>query len=275
MEPITRRTGDAQTDIPLIRAYVDRLMTISGRLLHSPIKYNEIEDHLGFMILAYVSKQTEHLQSVRVLVDAGRDRDSLLIARTMTEGHALLFWAANEPDRVPLLWRAYAWVADWRTMRENEKQGITSDLQQKARIEENLLKYDSWYLSPTTKGRIKKGKTRPADPYDYKWYDSDLASIFDKVEGHSLYDFIYRPGSDWMHWNIKPIAQAIQRGDATVSYSETDPKSAITSLLVGFQALYESLMLLVNHFAEQFGPNLTNDLTELYKAYTEQPAPTS
>src|SRR5688572_6731156 len=116
-------TIDATADIPKLRDFVDRVLALADRPLRSLIRYDHEDDHLGFMLLTYVSKQCEHLQSIRVLVDAGRDRDALLIVRTMVEGHALLFWAAREPERLPLLWKAFAFVADWRTMRETQANG--------------------------------------------------------------------------------------------------------------------------------------------------------
>jgi hypothetical protein len=101
----------AANDIRILRAFAERLLQLVEEITKPPLPYDE-DDHLGFMTLCFVSKQVEHLRSICVLVDAGRDRDAGLLARPMVEGLGLLLWAARQPCIRPLQWRGLAWV-EW------------------------------------------------------------------------------------------------------------------------------------------------------------------
>src|SRR5882672_4123436 len=77
------------------------------------IRYRE-QDHLAFMALCFLSKQIDHAKSIIALVPG---RDTILIARSMIEGLCQLLWAAKAPNVLPLQWRTFAYVHDWRIMR--------------------------------------------------------------------------------------------------------------------------------------------------------------
>ena len=73
------------------------------------------DDHLGFMALCFLVRQTNHIQSIVKLIP---NRDSILIARSMVEGLYQLLWAAQEPTKRPLKWRVFAYVHDWRLLQK-------------------------------------------------------------------------------------------------------------------------------------------------------------
>src|SRR3989339_687799 len=92
----------SERDIPTLRLFVDRLFLLANEAMHTHICYDEA-DHLAFMSLSFVSKQIDHLKTIRILVDMGQHKDAELIARSMIEGLFLLLWAARDPSTRPLL----------------------------------------------------------------------------------------------------------------------------------------------------------------------------
>ena len=66
------------------------------------------------MYLHFLSKQITHMDSILLLKDS---RDSLLIARSMLEGLVLLMWTAGESKERAKLWKSYAYVVDYKTIK--------------------------------------------------------------------------------------------------------------------------------------------------------------
>ena len=108
------------------------------------------EDHLAFMTFCFFNKQIDHARSILRLMPS---RDSMLIARSMIEGLAQLLWAAKEPDVLPLKWRTYAWVHDWRRMKERVAAGEVIDANQRAQIEESNTQIWRTVHSKSTPGK--------------------------------------------------------------------------------------------------------------------------
>jgi hypothetical protein len=132
----------AQRDLPRLRRSVKELLALAHEITEN-VAYSE-KDHLAFMALCFLSKQIDHTQSVLALIPS---RDVILIARSMIEGLCQLLWAAQEPDRLPLQWRAFAWVHDWRVMQAKNATGEAINPEQRAAIENALDLYGDQFLT--------------------------------------------------------------------------------------------------------------------------------
>jgi|SRR5581483_1022231 len=255
----------SERDIPMLRSFVDRLLSLAHEIFQSPIRYNE-SDHLGFMSLCFVSAQIEHLTSIVTLVEAGQHKDAGLIARSMIEGMCLLVWAAREPLSRPLLWRSYALVQDFQLLGEKEKAGEKVDPSQKSDIMKQLEIYGENFFTKKAEKAKRKGLPMPQDPYRENWSGKKIREVCGEVQGVLLYDKIYREVSQWIHWTPRGLGSTIHREDDWVRYSHQSAKTAATALRSGFQALIESLTLLDNHLKLGF----TNRLRELEDEYIKR-----
>ena len=72
----------------------DDLEALAKEVFAKRIPYDP-KDAASVMVLSFVTKQREHLRSVRLLLNAKQHRDAHLIARTMIEGMGRLLWAFN------------------------------------------------------------------------------------------------------------------------------------------------------------------------------------
>jgi hypothetical protein len=255
---VSQRSFDAEADAPMLRDFVDRLMTITEETFEPRISVDFETDDLGVMALAFTSKQYDHLWSILVLLDAGKDRDAGLIVRTMAEGMALLLWAAQDPQTRPGLWRGYAHVADWRLMRANDLSGQPVDPALRAQVDTYLQAHGAQYHKPYAIQRQVAGLPLPDDPYRREWYNVDIASVFRAVRGEPLYERIYREMSDWVHWGIDPIGRSLTFEQERIWYSEREPYWAATALAAGFQSLYQSLSFLNDYLHLQIGDRLSS-----------------
>ena len=181
-------------DIPILHALAERLLQLAGEITKPPLPYDE-DDHLGFMTLSFVSKQMEHLRSICILVDAGRDRDAGLIARVMVEGLGLLLWAARQPATRPLQWRGYAWVVDWRLVRQMEQSGVQIDPSRMSQIDRQLKTLGSIMFSTKAQKAHQAGNSLPTDPCR-RWRDLKTHDVLTEVAGERLYETIYRDTSE-------------------------------------------------------------------------------
>src|SRR6266508_3533410 len=154
----------AQRDLPGLCQWVNRLLALANEILPN-IRYSE-EDHLGFMALCFLSKQIDHLQSIVTLIPS---RDAILVARSMIEGLCQLLWATKEPTTLPLQWRVFAWVHDWRLMQTEIAQGRPVAPERRTAIEEALQKYGDQFLTKQARVARKQGTPLPLDPYHDNW----------------------------------------------------------------------------------------------------------
>lgn len=121
----THKSNKPARDLPRLLQFADDLISLTEELLAGTIHYSE-EDHLAFMGLLFVSQQLQLLKSIRVLVAHDLGASAGLIARAMLEGMCLLLWCGRHPESRPLEWRAYAYIKDFRLMRQQEARGKPS-----------------------------------------------------------------------------------------------------------------------------------------------------
>src|SRR3954467_1280709 len=105
--------------LPRLNELADLLETITHDVYEKRIAFTP-DNGADVMALSFVTKQHEHLRSVRTLITAGLHRDALLIAGTMIEGLGRLLWAFNEvPERTDL-WFWFGAILDWRQTLKNK-----------------------------------------------------------------------------------------------------------------------------------------------------------
>lgn len=249
----------AERDLLGLRQWVNRLLTLVNEILAN-IQYSE-EDHLGFMALCFLSKQIDHMQSIVFLIPS---RDAILVARSMIEGLCQLLWAAREPATLPLQWRAFAWVHDWRVMQAKMARGETVTPERRSAIENALQKYGDQFLTKKAKLARSQQTPLPPDPYHKDWRAGrQIRQIFESVEGEDLYRKLYEPFSDWQHWGAGGLGEAIARQGNRIVYSSLSSTDAATALAAAFQCLLQTIKVVDEHL----GFGLTPKISELWDEY--------
>ena len=250
--------------IPKLSGFVDLALALADEIMLSRIRYDESND-FSFMCLGFMSKQVEHIRSIRVLVDQRQYRDAELVARSAMEGFSLLFWAKENPSR-PSMWRNFIWVEDYRLMLKQEEAGEKIQAENKIQIEKQLKAKGDIYLTKKNRAKQKKDERLPRDPYRQNWHGSTLQKICNEVGTSLYYDAIYRGTSQWTHWTPSSIGRAIHRESGKVMYSGNAPDSGARALACGFQSLFQTLELMNAHLQLGF----TVSLEELADAYTKE-----
>jgi hypothetical protein len=245
----------AKRDLPALRQWVNRLLALAHEMiLH--VRYSE-EDHLGFMALCFLSKQIDHLKSIVTLTPS---RDAVLVARSMIEGLCQLLWAAADPATRPLQWRAFAWVHDWRVMQAKVAQGELVDPERRTAIENALRQYGDQFLTSKARQARDQGAPLPPDPYHDNWRcGRQMRQICEAVRGEDLYRRLYEPFSDWHHWGVRGLGEAIERQGNRVVYSSLSPADSAAALASGFRCLLQTVELTDRHL----GMGLASKVSEL------------
>jgi hypothetical protein len=197
------------------------------------------------MALNFAAKQSEHGRSVLILND---QMDAVLIARSMFEGLSQLLWASQAPDERPVRWRSFAFIRDWRTMREQEAAGIAIDPHRRAYIEDGVSQYGNAFLTPKAKQAIGQGDPLPRDPYMKNWYREREKDVFAAAGGQLAYDALYGPFSEWHHWRIGGFGALIKFDEQAGRFRMTPHSGQFTAsaLSSAFQCLWQTLVILAH-----------------------------
>ena len=260
--------GDPETDLPKLLKHVERMSILVNATLARRPEYEDT-DHYGFMLLAFFSKQGEHLQSASQLVSAGQHRDATIIARVMLEGLCLLFWCANEPEERPLQWRAYCLVSDWNLLQKRKADGEIIQPGVEENLRERLERHGFRYH---TKKARASGPDGLENPYEKTWMLDESGShiprgrIFEEIRGAALYP-VYEDFSQWIHWTPSGFSETISPTDSGMLYSTSAHAKGAQALAVAFQAVYQTAELVFSHFNFNSTPPLQDllkdDLSEL------------
>jgi len=233
----------AKRDLPALRQWVNRLLALANEMIRD-VRYSE-EDHLGFMALCFMSKQIDHLQSIATLIPS---RDAILVARSMIEGLCQLLWAAKDPATRPLKWRAFACVHDWRLMQRKTAEGKRIHPKRRTAIEDVLRKYGDQFLTRKAKETRDREAAMPPDPYHDNWRcGRQIRQICESVGGEDLYQGLYEPFSDWHHWGVGGLGEAIVRQQNRVTYSSLSLSDSAAALACGFQCLLQTIEFTERH----------------------------
>ncbi len=200
----------------------------------------EPSDDLGYMAWIFSCRQMDHLKSVGVLIQNGQHRDAALISRSMLEGLALVWW----PDG-PRVWRQYAFVSDWKKIRQIADP--SPEIQRRMKYtEEELAKAGTIFHSDKALKALAKGEQPPDDPYrpPYKWAGKSIPEIADLAGIKTEYEKFYRPFSAWLHWEVRSFIGPIdvQERENAIFYRSQDERNAIVALLSAYQSAAGTLI---------------------------------
>jgi hypothetical protein len=236
-----RTAEEAVVDIPILRSNLIALGKVSTNVFASSIK-TPARSHLRFMLIVFAAKQIEHANS---LLKLGDTVDTVLVARSMLEGLAQLLWAMKQPKRRPLMWRAFAYVLDWRLLQKQRSEGMAIDKETERRVMQNIQRHKRFFLTKEAKETIAKGKPLPTDPYVRRWYSESESNIFRDIGGGELLEKAYGPFSEWHHWRIAGFGRVLSfdEGTATFNISTSDPSQVAAALASGFQCLWQTMQL--------------------------------
>jgi len=207
------------------------------------------------MTIQFLYKQMHHAESLLSLVPR---RDAGLIARTMIEGLYQLLWASHAPEERARLWRSFSIIHDWRLIQARLKEGIPVDEEIIRRNSAGLREFGDLH-------RIKKPKPDSSDPYHKNWRGGVKLSDMAAIDGRELYDGPYAELSDWEHWGLSGIGEAISRENNRVTVSSNSDHVAGRSLLAAFQCLFQTLEVADAHLSL----NITDTIQTLGKDFKE------
>ena len=251
----------AETDQADLGVFVSEASSLCERLI-GEVSYDE-DDHLGFMILAFLCKLAEQAAAVQMLVQYDHGRDAELVARSMLETMASLIWAAQDPEDRAFRWRGFAYVEDFKLIQSQKSQGIPVDGAVEQGNRDFLRTNSTVFEDPKRAGK--------ANPYYADWKcGMRISGIFTAVGGRPLYTELYGPLSDWIHAGVKSIGDAISRNEKTIQWLPASASTNATALSVAFQSIAEVLRLATNHFRS----DLRSDLDDTVKRFQGRFRPT-
>lgn len=225
------------------REFLGRFSTSMEQRIVGPVKYQET-DHLGFMVLFFLSKQQTHARSILTLEGS---RDALLIARSMIEGLFLLLWAERSPADRALQWRGMSLVHDWRQLRAAREAGRSFDAAKWSETVERLQEHESLLLTSKAMAARARGEPLPADPYHRRWPPLPFKEVAKEVGSLVLYDGLYGHLAAYHHWEVAGLTGSLKRGENTVQYSGANPVDETTSLICAISCLSQTAQIANDH----------------------------
>ena len=105
-----------------------------------------LQEAVSALHAAFLEREAEHAQAVKVLVEAGATASAVLIARTMLEGAACLYWVrtGNDPEARATKWYEFAAAEALKALDEHEEatKNLTNiyDLKRRAREQQAAKK---------------------------------------------------------------------------------------------------------------------------------------
>lgn len=240
-------------EVPFLHDQVEKVLVLADQKSRS-ISIRE-DDDFGFMAIQFLYKQIQHAESLLSLVPR---RDAGLIARTMIDGLYQLLWTSHTSAERARRWRSYSIIHDWRLIQERLKEGIAVD-------EAEIKKNDAGIKAFGDIHRLKKPKPHSSDPYHKNWHGGIKLADMADVVGRELYDGPYAELSDWEHWGVSGIGEAISRKDDHAVVNTNSERVAGLSLLAAFQCLLQTLEVADAHLSL----NITDLIHSFGKSFRE------
>lgn len=228
-----------------LKPHVRHLCVFAERLI-ARVRYDEADD-FGFVALCFLSKQLDHVRSVALLVEARQDRDACLIARSMLEGMALLLWAARDSAVRARMWRTFALVEDFRTLRRMEATGQPVDPADRGALLARVHAECAAHLKKAAIEAQRQKQPLPDDPFRPYWHGTTVKDILEEVGAGCATARLYEEPSQWTHWTPRGIGPTIQRSGDGFSIDPRSEQCAALALALAFQAIYQTLDLLADH----------------------------
>jgi hypothetical protein len=244
---------NAEHVLPELRDWLECLLVLTDEI-GGGVKCSE-DDHLGFMALCFLFKQVDHARSALLLIPS---RDAVLVARSMIEGLVQLLWAEDQPSVLPLKWRAFSCIHDWRVLREKVRKGEAVDTEKRASIEEKLREFGEQFLKKKEKAARDNGSVMSDDPYHDNWRTGyGIKDICIDVDGKDMHEHLYVPFSDWHHWGAAGLGSCLNRTDGYVTYSSLSHLESASALAVAFQCVLQTAEVVERRLATGVGLKLS------------------
>ncbi len=256
-----------EIDLPILKKYATLLLNFFQENFEKRFEYSQ-DDHFAFMILCFLNKQKEHLNSVLTLVQAESFSDSMIISRNMIEGVGIILWVCEDLQNRALQWRKFSLVTDYRI---DLKKANGDKTKVDKGILERSLNEGYYFLKESYKKPNVQIKNLPPDPFKNTWLLDETAHEvkiykFFVNENKVLYE-IYSDMSDWVHWNVNRIGTRIHREKSEVGFYSSPIQdgcfalsSAFLSMHYFFEVVNKHLNLMLDEEIKKFKDNFKNEL---------------
>jgi hypothetical protein len=277
----------ARNELPLLDEVAKELDELARNMFIPPIAF-QTGNGADVMVLSFVTKQLEHMRSVRALIAAGSHRDAQLNARTMLEAQGILRWAFNRSPERTELWFWYGAILDWRQMAKNKRDGVEVDPADEADLKPYVDQHGPNYYRSNIRKRLKEAQKTgttydlPEDPWHPSdWTEVNVRAMFEELGDVRVYDSFYRRTSEWAHSGLRAIliAAGRERTDSaewsTDQFIDDDVRSGVWALGIACESLLRSLDILNAHFSLEHGDHLKSidDKLETMRAESLASAP--
>lgn len=252
-------------DFPILKKHCRLLLNFFQDNFEKRFEYTK-DDNFAFMILCFLSKQKEHLNSVLTLVQNELYSDSMIISRNMIEGVGIILWVSEDLQKRALQWKKFSLITDYRNALKEAK----SD---KTKIDKGILERTfnegGYFLKESYKKTNIQIKNLPLDPFKKTWLFDEagqevkIYKLF-KNENKVLYD-IYSDMSDWVHWNINKIGARIRREKSEVGFHSSLIQDGCFALSSAFLSLHYLFEVVNKHLVLELDEKI-QQLTDNYKA---------
>jgi hypothetical protein len=187
------------------------------------------------MVLSYLAKQIQHARACRVM---GAHIDLVLVARSMLEGCSQILWAESDRAVRAGRWRLYAWIEEWRDLKDRAQRGAKIDQAYMASVEAKLREkeFEDLFLTEPARKARSNGRPLPRDPFSRRWHGQTETQLFETTAARP-YRAAYREFSEWHHWNPYGFREAIQITKAGASFAPHYPRVIAYALSCAFQCL--------------------------------------
>ncbi len=239
---------------------IDHCNSIQSSPLSAPS-----DDHRGFMIATFAARQLDQLHGIGYLIQGESHAQAGILARSMLEGFALLYWANAKAERA-LRWRAHCLVHDLQLLRQKQKDGEHIEPGHESELIERLRSDAQVFLKPKKRKQVTEQVLGNPSSYQSTWHVDDngthltISSIIEGLEGGDGQDLraLYRSFSKYVHWGIEGFAAYLSRTPSGYSMDiQSEPRDALGAMAMGFQSCIQTFLLLAVHF------KLSGDLESL------------
>ena len=267
-------------DTRLLDTHLGQLQRLGQDTFRKRIRVDHQNDHLGVVAAFFVSKQLVHLDSLLLLVRAKQHSDAAVISRLMLEGMGILLWICRDPEKRALSWRKYSLVSDLRLMEKRMKQGTAVSPEDENQLRNRVACECKEFLKKSVQKHDDSTLGFLGDSYRKSWLVENgnqlqIKDIFVEIESVEHYEIIYLELCNWVHWNPGGFAQMLEWQSDTLSFHPNPVNEGSSALMTAFQALYETLRVLISHLdltnqneLEKIKDNLIESLSREQKSQT-------